>query len=315
MRIAIFGAGGVGGYFGGRLAQAGHDVLFIARGEHLRAIRESGLQVDSISGDFVIRPAVATDRPAEAGLVDVILLGVKAWQVAEAAEAMRPMIGPDTIVVPLQNGVEAPAQLAAFLGEDHAVAGLCGISAFVAGPGHIRHVAMDEPFVQIGELDNRSSSRITRLRNLLMDADSVTADVPADIHAALWGKFLFIVGWGGVGAITRSPVGVFRQLPATRSLLRQAMQEVYEVALAHQIALPDGIVAQTMKRLDQVSPEGTASMQRDIMNGRPSELEAQTGALVRLGTEVGVATPVNSFIYDALLPSEMKARGELQFPV
>ena len=155
MRIAIFGTGGVGGYFGGRLAQNGADVVFIARGEHLQAMRQHGLKIDSIKGDFVVHPIQATDDPEKIDPVDVVLVGVKAWQVSEAAQAMRPMVGPETFVVPLLNGVEAPTQLAEVLGAEHVVGGLCGCISFIAGPGHIRHVGAD-PFIHFGELDNRS---------------------------------------------------------------------------------------------------------------------------------------------------------------
>jgi 2-dehydropantoate 2-reductase len=163
MRIAIVGVGGVGGYFGGRLAEAGAEVAFIARGAHLQAIREHGLRVSSIEGDFVVAPARATDDPAEVGPVDAVLLGVKSWQVAEAAHAMRPLIGSDTAVVPLLNGVEAPDQLAAVLGEDAVLGGVCGIMAFLDGPGRIRHAGVSRPFVHFGELDNRRTPRVERL--------------------------------------------------------------------------------------------------------------------------------------------------------
>lgn len=162
MRIAVFGTGAVGGYFGGRLAQAGEDVVFIARGEHLRAMLMHGLQVDSIKGDFLVKPVHVTDDPTEAGKVDVVLVGVKAWQVPEAAEAMRPLVGPGTFVLPLQNGLEAPAQLAAVLGNQHVLGGLCGLFCYVVGPGHIRH-AGTEPFVKFGEMDDHPSERVKRL--------------------------------------------------------------------------------------------------------------------------------------------------------
>lgn len=177
MRIAIFGTGGVGGYFGGRLAQAGQDVVFIARGKHLEAMRTHGLRVDSINGDFTVRPVDAADDPATVGIVDVILVGVKAWQVPEAAEAMRPMVGPETFVVPLQNGVEAPSQLAAALGHEHVLGGLCGFIAFIVEPGHIRHAGAD-PFIRFGELDNRPSDRVERLRQAFDRASGLTVEIP-----------------------------------------------------------------------------------------------------------------------------------------
>jgi len=311
MRIAVLGTGAVGGYFGGRLAHAGEDVVFIARGAQLRALRERGLRVDSPAGDFVVRPVQATDDPAQVGPVDAVLVGVKAWQVTEAARAMLPLVGPATFVVPLQNGVEAPDQLAAVLGAEHVLGGLCRIVSLVVGPGHVRHAGL-EPYVALGELDNRPSQRAARLRQALVRA-GVTAEIPPDIRVALWEKFLFIASFSGVGAVTRAPAGVLRELPETRRMLEQAMREILAVARAKDIALPEESIPRTMALVENLPPDGTASMQRDIMAGRPSELESQSGAVVRLGREMGVATPLHAFIYYSLLPLELRARGPVQF--
>ena len=312
MRIAVFGTGAVGGYFGGRLAQAGEDVVFIARGEHLRAMLMQGLQVDSIKGDFVVKPVHVTDDPAEVGKVDVVLVGVKAWQVLEAAQAMHPLVGPETFVVPLQNGVEAPSQLAAVLGSQHVLGGLAKIISFIAGPGHIRHTGA-EPYVAFGELDNRLSERGERLRQAFLRAE-VIVEIPPDIQAALWDKFLFVVSLGGVGAITRSPIGVLRSIPETRQILEQAMHEIFTLAQARKIVLQDDLISKTMVFVDNLPPNGTTSLQRDIMGGKPSELSAWNGAVVRLGQEVGVVTPLHTFIYNSLLPLELQARGQVKFP-
>ncbi len=314
MRIAVFGTGGVGGYFGGRLAQAGKDVVFIARGEHLQALHTHGLKVDSIKGDFALYPVQATNDPAEVGTVDVVLVGVKAWQVPEAAQAIRPLIGPETFVVPLQNGIEASTQLIEVLDAQHVLGGLCGLISLIAGPGHIRHVGGD-PFVHFGELDNRPSTRVEKLRQTFAQATGLTVEIPSDIHVALWRKFLLIVSWSGMGAVTRTPIGVFRSLPQTRQMLQQVMQEVFNVAQAQGIALAQDIVNKTLTVMDGLPPGGTASMQRDIMEGRPSELEAQNGTVVRLGQAMGVATPLNAFIYHSLLPLELKTRGQVQFTI
>ena len=311
MRIAIFGTGAVGGYFGGRLAQAGEEVVFLARGEQLRALRDRGLRVTSPKGDFVVQPAHATGDPSQVGVVDVILVGVKAWQVPEAAQAMRPLLGPETVVLPLQNGVEAPSQLAAVLGAGHVLGGLCRIVALVVEPGHVRHAGL-EPYVALGELDNRPSERAERLRAAFARA-GVTAEVPPDVQVALWVKFLFIASFSGVGAVTRAPAGVLRTLPETRHMLEQAMAEVLAVARARGIALQEESIPRTMALVDNLPPDGTASMQRDVMAGRPSELESQNGAVVRLGQQVGVATPLHTFIYRSLLPLELRARGRVQF--
>ncbi len=313
MRIAVFGAGAVGGYFGGRLAQAGEEVVFIARGDHLRAIRDRGLRVDSIKGDFVAQPSLATDDPESASVVDVVLVGVKVWQVREVAQAMRPMVGPETFVVPLQNGVEAPGQLAAVLGEQHVLGGFCRVGSHIVAPGHILHVGAD-PYVAFGELDNRSSQRAERLRQAFARAPGVTAEIPPDIQAATWEKLLFIASLSGVGAVTRAPVGVVRSVPEARQLLAEAMHEVLAVARARDIVLSEEAVDRTMAFIDGLPPGVTASMQRDILAGQPSELAWQNGAVVRLGQEVRVPTPIHSFIYRSLWPLELRARGEVQFP-
>lgn len=313
MRIAVFGVGGVGGYFGGRLAQAGHDeVIFIARGAHLQAMQAGGLRVESIKGDFAVHPVQAVDDPARVGPVDAVLLGVKAWQVPAAAEAMRPMMGPETFVVPLQNGVEAPAQLAKVLGRERVLGGFCRIVSYLTGPGCLRHAGGDA-YVAFGELDNRPGERAQRLLAVFNRAVGLIAEIPPDIQAAMWGKFLQISSWSGMGAVTRAPAGVWRSLPGTRQMWQQAMQEVVAVAQARGINLTEANIEKTTFYVDNLPPESTASMQRDILAGRPSELDSQSGAVVRLGREVNVDTPTHAFIYHALLPLELKARGEVEF--
>ena len=311
MRIAIFGAGGIGGYLGGRLSQAGEDVVLIARGEHLQAIKDHGLRVDSVKGDFVATPTLATENPTEAGPVDAVILGVKAWQVLDAAKAMRPMIGPDTFIVPMQNGVEATAELASVLGEKSVVVGLGGLVSYIVGPGHILH-AGGEPFVSFGESDNSTSERTQNLLTAFKNA-GVNASIPTNIQAALWGKLAFMAANSGVGAITRVPSGQWRSVVGSWEMAQQVVREVLAVAAGKGIEMPNDSLAAAVARLEGSPPNGTSSMQRDLMEGRPSELEVQNGAVVRLGLETGVLTPVNTFIYNSLLPQEMKARGE--FPV
>jgi len=307
MRIAVFGVGGAGGYFGAKLARAGEDVTFIARGEHLEAIRRAGLTVETPGGEIVIRPARATDEPAQLGAVDAVLVGVKAWQVLEAAHAIRPLIGPDTFALPLQNGVEAASQLESVLGPDHVVGGLCGTLSWKVGPGRIRSIGAVH-FVKLGERDDRASARTERLRGAFERA-GVKAEIPSDIRRALWEKFLFVVSLGGVGAVTRAPVGVLRTLPETRAMLKRCMEEIRALALSRPVPLADSVVADTLAFVDSLDPDGTTSLQRDIVQGRPSELEAWNGAVVRLGREAGVATPLHQFLYESLLPQERMARG------
>jgi 2-dehydropantoate 2-reductase len=307
MHIVVFGAGAVGGYFGGRLAYAGENVTFIARGQHLRAMLASGLQVDSICGNFTIHPVTATDDPVNVKAVDVILVCVKTWQIAEAANALMPMIGPETFAVPLENGVQASSQLAEILGPDRVLGGLCRIASRIIAPGHIQHSGI-EPYIAFGELDNRSSARSRHLLQCFEHA-GVKVEIPTDINVAIWQKFLFISTVSGIGAITRAPVGLFRSLPVTRQMLECALNECYSVALAAGIHLPPESVTKTLTYIDSLPPDTIPSMQRDIMEGRPSELEAQNGAIVNMGLVYGVPTPVHTYIYHSLLPQENLARG------
>jgi 2-dehydropantoate 2-reductase len=310
MRIAVIGAGGVGGYFGGRLAQAGHDVTFIARGATLEALRTHGLRVDSILGDFTVAPVNATDDPAIAGQFDAILMAVKTWQLPEAAAQILPMLGDDTMVVPLENGIDAPEVLAAIVGPQHVLGGLCAIVSFQVAPGHIRHAAF-EPMVMFRELDNRPSERVEHLRAAFAAA-GVNVEVPPDIRRSMWTKFLFIATMSGIGALTRVPIGVWRADPDVRDLADRSLREVLALATAKGIDLGDDALERTWQRYDALPPESTSSMQRDIMDGHPSELDAQLGAIVRLAGEIGVQTPVASMIYHALLPQERLAHSKLQ---
>jgi 2-dehydropantoate 2-reductase len=298
----------VGGYFGGRLAQAGESVAFVARGAHLEAIRRDGLRVESVAGDFLVAPAEAGDDPAALGSFDVVILGVKAWQVAEAAPALRPLLGADGVVLPLQNGVEAADQLAQALGRERVLGGLCRIMSYVVAPGHVRHAGV-APSLELGELDRRRSERVERLRAAFERCQGVSVAVPEDIHVALWEKFLFIAPLSGVGAVTRMPAGVLRSTPETRRLLEESMREVFDLARARGVALRDDCVERTLRFVDTLPAGATASMQRDILEGRPSELESQTGAVVRLAAQAGLPVPANRFLYASLLPSERQARG------
>ena len=308
MKIAIFGSGGVGGYFGGRLALAGQDVTFIARGAHLAAITESGLRVDSIGGDFVVEPVKATDSPQSIGHVDLVILATKAWQLDFAIEQMKPLIGEHTMILPLLNGMEHMDALLAAFGREHVVGGLCRISAFIAGPGYIRHVGVP-PFIAFGEVDNSKTQRIELLKEMFTTLSGVTVDVPADVNAAMWEKFIFISGTSGVGAYTGQPIGEFRANPETRAMLFNAMNETAAIARARGAALSENFVVETMNRVDTIQPNVIASMQKDMMEGRPSELNEQTGAVIRMGRAVGVPTPTHEAIYARLLPLENKARG------
>ncbi|HEX3578533.1 MAG TPA: 2-dehydropantoate 2-reductase [Thermoanaerobaculia bacterium] len=307
MRIAVIGAGGVGGYFGGKLANGGADVTFIVRGGTLDAMRTKGLRVDSIKGDFVVEHPNVTDDPTSARTVDAIFVTVKTWQIAEAAQQMKPMIGDDTMVIPLENGIDAPEQLAAIVGREHVLGGLCGIVSFIAAPGHIRHIGAD-PFIMFGELDNQRAARSERLREECLRA-GVQADIPSDIHHALWSKFVFIAAMSGIGAATRVPIGIWRSMPETRALATSAIREIVGVARARGVDLGGAAaIDRTLARFDGLPPESTSSLQRDVIDGKPSELDAQLGAVVRLGRESDVPTPICETLLALLLPQERNAR-------
>jgi 2-dehydropantoate 2-reductase len=311
MRVVVYGTGGAGGYFGAQLALSGEQVIFVARGEHLKALRTTGLRLETPSGDTFIRPVEATDDPSGVTDADLVLVGVKAWQVPDVAEALRPLVGDGTLVVPLQNGVEAASQLSAVLGAEHVLGGLCGTLSWVAGPGHIRS-AGGQNFIKFGELDNRRSERVERLREAFAKA-KVPVEVPSDIDKALWDKFLMVTSFGAVGAITRAPMGIIRSTPETRRLLEHCVEEVVAVARAREVALSETTVADTMKFYDSLPHGATTSLQRDIVAGKPSELEYWSGAVARLGRESQVPTPTHAHIYSCLLPQELRARGRITF--
>ena len=311
MRIAIFGAGGVGGYLGARLAAAGHDVAFIARGQHLTAIQTGGLRVSSPHGDLLLEGVEATDDPAGVGPVEAVIVTLKTWQLPESAPHMRPLVDTGSMVLPLLNGVEASDQLAATLGGDVVLKGAIKILSFVEAPGHIRHLP-PVPIVDIGERDGGPTDRVIRLAEGLRSA-GFEARTPDDVDVALWSKFLLVVSSGGIGAITRAPFGVYRSIPETREMTLQAMREIYAVARARGVALPDSSVEDAIRFFDSLPEEGTTSLQRDIAEGRRSELEAWNGAVVRLGRDAGVPTPVHEMVYGSLLPLELKAQGSVSW--
>lgn len=311
MRIAAVGAGVVGGYFGGHLAHAGEDVVFVERGATLQASREHGLQVDSVEGNFVVRPAQATDDPKSVGPVDVVLLAVKGWQVLGAIETVRPLIGSDTFVVPLMDGIEAPDQLAAAFGKQRVVGGLAVMFGSVVAPGHIRNT-LTHTWVSLGELDGHVSERLDRLQKVF-ERSGVAAKIAPDILSARWEKLILVGPWSAVGAVTRAPLGVVRSVPETRQLLEGAMREVLAVARACGAALSGDTVKQAMASLDRGPATANGNM-KDILAGRPSELETEIGAIVRLAQRVGIQVPRQEFLYASLLPQERKARGEIEFP-
>ncbi len=310
MRFAIMGTGGVGGYFGGLLAHGGHDVTFIARGEHLAAIREHGLQVESIHGDFTVQQARATGRPEEVGAVDAVLFATKTHQLEAAAEAMKPMIGPHTLVIPLHNGIDSAERTAAVVGSEPVVGGLCYVGSMIAAPGVIRQ---NSPFrrVIVGELPGSTTIGSARVQPIVdaLAATGAVAEVSDDIQAARWSKFAFIAPFSAVGAATRVPAGEMRDLPDTRALLHDAIREVVAVARLSGVNVASDLAETTIAFFDSLPPHMMASMQRDVLDGRPSELDSMVGVVQRIGREVGAETPVFRALYAALQPQERRSRA------
>jgi 2-dehydropantoate 2-reductase len=292
------GSGGVGGYFGGRLAAAGFDVAFIARGAHLEAMRGNGLRIGSPLGDALIQTVRATDTPAEVGPVDYLLFATKLWDTGTAAEACRPLVGPETAVFSLQNGVDAADRLGAILGPEHIMGGVSQIAAVIRRPGVIGHNS-DFARIIVGEFGGISSPRGKRLLAALEKA-GITTQLSDDISAAIWQKFVFLVGFSALTSVTRLPIGPVRADPETRGLLGRIMAEAAAVAQARGVALDDGIVDTGFAFVDSAPATMTSSMAEDLARGNRLELDWLSGAVVRLGRELGVETPANAFIASAL---------------
>jgi 2-dehydropantoate 2-reductase len=294
MKIAIVGAGGVGGYLGGLLAVAGHEVALVARGEHLRAIREHGLSVRSVHGDFEVRPALVTDAPAEFGTAEMVVIAVKTYDTDAAAEAAQPIVGPTTTVIPLQNGVDAAARLAPHFG-DRVLPGAAWIVASIERPGVIRQESQVRHFV-IGEVDGRETARLEKVREAIASS-GCSAETSNDIDRVLWLKLLFIASIG-------APVGRILEVPESRELLRRAMAEVEAVARAKGIPLEDDATERGMVFAGKLEPAATSSMARDVAAGRRSEHDALCGMVVRCGRKHGVPTPVHEFCWIVLRTAE-----------
>lgn len=305
-KIVIAGAGGIGIYFGGRLMQHGFNVFFLARGETKRLLKEQGLKIESINGDYATEKAQVIDDPSSFGPADFILVTVKTYQIKDIIPQMKPLIGSNTVILPLENGIEAPEILGKGLGEEHVLGGLCMLSSFKVAPNQIKHVSID-PSITFGELRKPISPRVKELQAILEEA-GIKINATDEFLIPYWRKMTFIATLGGVGAVTKVPAGVFRAVPETRALIEKTINEI--IAVAHKLGVNLGpeTLENTLKTLDNLTPQTTASMQKDITNVVPSELFEQTGTIVKLAKELGVDTPVNNFIYASLLPSELEAR-------
>jgi 2-dehydropantoate 2-reductase len=312
MKILIMGTGGVGGYYGGLLAQQGNDVTFIARGAHLYALRHEGLKVKSVHGDFQVFPANATDDPINVGPVDLIFFCVKTYNTDGAAQAIRPAVGHRTVVMSLQNGVDAAERIGKVVGAEHVVGGVTWLSSAVVEPGVIKQISQFRR-IAFGELSGERSERIQSIYEVLTQT-GITVEISENIQKVLWTKLVFITAVSSIGSLTRLPMGDYRSIPETRSLLSSIMQEVESVARAQGVNLDEDVVQQWLDFIDNAAPTIKPSMQLDVEAGHRTELESMIGIVGQKGRELGVPTPVSDFVYASLLPVEQTARKEYASP-
>jgi 2-dehydropantoate 2-reductase len=299
VKIAIFGSGGVGGYFGARLAASGEDVTFLARGAHLKAMQESGLRVESPNGNLELPKVQATDRPQAIGPVDVVLFTVKLYDVDSSAATLHPLIGPDTVVITLQNGVEAMDMVGKHVGAGHVAGGAAYIVVVIDKPGHLRHTTAHS--LVFGERDGRRSDRLVAFEEACTSA-GFKGKASTDVETDLWVKFVRLSTWSGMTTVTRSPMGVVREDPALFKMMMDAIEEAIAVGKARGITFPPDIIDSTVGMIKGFPPNSKSSMLEDLERGRPLELPWLSGAVARLGREAGVATPTHQFITTVLTP-------------
>jgi 2-dehydropantoate 2-reductase len=300
MRIAVIGTGGIGGPYGAALAKAGADVTFVARGAHLAAMRENGLRIEGDRGETHIRPAQATDDIAGIGTVDFVLSCVKLWDVEQAAEQIRPIVGPRTAVIPLQNGIDAAQRMIRILGDEPVMGGMAFVTGTIVAPGVVRQTGTYQQMT-FGELDGRISERGKRLRDLCTAAEFEGVLSP-DIMVPVWQKFLLLVPLSGLNTLTRLPLGKWREDPDLVNLYEAALRETFAVGLAEGVRLPPDSAEKTVAMMRSMPPHHTTSMGNDLLRGNRLELPWFAGKVVELGRRHGIPTPVNGFIYAALKP-------------
>jgi 2-dehydropantoate 2-reductase len=300
MKFGVMGAGGVGAYFGAKLAAAGNDVTFIARGPHLEALRARGLSVRSARGDVTLPSIAATSNPQDVGVVDVVLLAVKLWDTESAAHALLPMLGPKSTVVSLQNGVQKDDILRNIAGEEAVIGGVCYIAASLVQPGVIQHLGGMQKMV-FGEFDGGSSDRVRALYGACESAD-IDAEISADIERATWEKYVFLVGLSACTAATRQPVGVVRENAQTRELFVDSMREVVMVGRARGVEIDVDYAEKRLPFIDGLATDMRASMAVDLDRGNRLELPWLSGGVVALGERFGVPTPINKTIAAVLSP-------------
>ncbi len=299
MKIAIFGSGGVGGYFGAKLAAAGEEVTFLARGAHLKAMQDGGLHVESPQGSFHLSKVQATDRPQAVGPVDVVLFTVKLYDVDASAATLQPLIGPDTVVITLQNGVEAMDMVAKHVGAEHVAGGAAYVVVVVDQPGHLTHTTAQS--LVFGERDGRRSDRLVAFEQAGKRA-GFGAKASPQVEADLWVKFVRLATWSGMTSVTRSPMGVVRDDPALFGMMMTAIDEAIAVGTAHGITFPPDIIESTLGMIRNFPATSKSSMLEDLERGRRLELPWLSGAVVRLGKDAGVPAPTHQFITAVLTP-------------
>ncbi len=298
MKIAVMGTGGVGGYFGTRLAASGADVTFIARGEHRAAMQRDGLKILSANGDMTLKPVKVTDDPAAIGQVDLVMIAVKLWSTQDAARAVAPLMGLNSAVVSWQNGVVAEDILIGLYGKERVIGGVSNVAALIESPGVIRHNGTMARLI-FAELDGKPSKRIEALAALCKQA-SIDHVVSDDITRAIWQKFIFLASFSGMTCATRLSIGPIRSDPDTRAMLKSALQEVVAIGRAKGVNLPDDQVEQSLGWADNLPATMVASMLGDLNRGNRLELPWLSGTVVKLGEELGIATSVHKFIYTVL---------------
>jgi 2-dehydropantoate 2-reductase len=307
MKIAIIGTGGVGGYFGGKLAKAGFDVTFLARGEHLKALKSNGLLVKSILGDFQLPHLKVTDNIKAIGPVDLIILGVKAWQVKEVSTDLKSIVHKNTSILPLQNGILASEELKEQHKQENILYGLCRIMSNIESPGIINHFGIT-PTIIFGEIDNSKTGRVQKIKEIF-DQSGIESKISEDIQADLWKKLIGIC-LSGLLAVSKTTYGEMRELKETREMMIGLLNEIYELSQKIGIKIEPDLIDKSVSFIDTFPHNSTGSLTRDVWEGKPSEIEYQNGTVVRLGQKYGVDTPINRFIYHCILPMEIKARSK-----
>lgn len=307
MKIVVMGTGGLGGYFGARLAAGGNDVTFIARGKHLEAMLREGLRIASDVSPLHVHPVNAVDRPERVGAVELAIVAVKLWDTETAAETIRPAIGPQTAIVSFQNGVDAVERIAGVLGQEHVLGGVGYIAATIEAPGVIRHTGAMQRLV-FGELNGMRSPRVDAFAAACTKA-GIDCEASTDIRKAIWEKFVFIVGLSAVTALFRRSVGPIRAHARSRNLLLEIMREAVAVGRSSGVALDPSFAEQRMAFVDTLPEKMNTSMYADLQRGNRLELPWMSGKVASLGEELGVPTPANRFVTDALC---LNVDGELR---